>query len=248
LVGEERDDDRRDLLRGDQPAGRRELWTDAPWPIVVEPLLPLPGDLVLGEHPAGIDLIDAHAILAEQRVAEVPRRRLERGFGKAVGEEVRLATVGVDAADVEHASSRGPEVRQRRPRELERHEHVHGHDPLEKLARGGGEIPRRDDRRVVDEPVEPAERRHGQVDEPRGAARVGKLLDMDDRPGRAVTGSDLRGDLAGQIRLETVNDDAGPLGGGATGDRGSDAGSAAGDDHDFVGQLHGGLRWNVERF
>ena len=154
--------------------------------------------------------------------------------------------MGVDATDVEHAAARFPQMWQGGPRQLEGHEHVHRHDPLEEIARRRGEIPRGDDRRIVDDSIEPAKRVDGQVDKPLGTAGIGKLLDMDDRPSFPVSGHDLRGDGAGQVGLEAMDDDARPLGSSAAGDRRADASGAAGDDHDFLCQAHGQFLWWVE--
>ena len=71
-------------------------------------------DLVLagGQDPFGIDLVHAHAVLAQHGIPEVAGHGHERALAHAVVQEGRFAGVSIHAADVEHAAPVGREVGQ----------------------------------------------------------------------------------------------------------------------------------------
>ena len=209
-------------------------------PVLGEAVRPLAQDLVLREHPAGIDLVHPHAVLPEQHVPEVPRHRHERAFRHRVGQQDRLTAVGVDAPDVEHAPVRRPQVRQRRLDEPQRRERVDGEHSLEQRHIGGVDVAGAHAGGVVDHPVEPAEGADSQPDQSLGTACHGEILDVADgsRTARRSGLAQVRHDLRHEVGLEAVDDDAGALRHAPRRDRPADAGGAAGHDHHLVTQTH----------
>jgi hypothetical protein len=118
--------------------------------------------------------------------------------------------------------------------EEERDDRVH----LEHLAKEGRvgalEIARGDDGGVVDDGVEAAETLESEGYEACGTAFFGEVFDVE---GGGI-GADLRDGFFPEITLEPVDDDPGSLGGALLRDGFPDAGAAAGDEDDFVGEAH----------
>ena len=69
-------------------------------------MLALALSFVLGEHPARIDLVHMHAVHTHEGIPQVSGERHERAFANRVGHQIRFATVGIHAADVQHVPAR----------------------------------------------------------------------------------------------------------------------------------------------
>ena len=90
---------RRDLLGEDEAAGGGKDLRDLQVPVRDVSLPLLDALLVLGEHPVGVDLVDPHAVLAVEGVAEVAGEGHERPLARAVGDERGLARRAAGAVD-----------------------------------------------------------------------------------------------------------------------------------------------------
>ena len=97
-----------------RPLGANSFW-QVGGPVFGHPLGLFVAAFVFGEDPAWVDLVYADVVLPHERVAEVAREGHERALGDRVGEEVFLAAIGIDAADVDDRAAGGGEMRQRRP-------------------------------------------------------------------------------------------------------------------------------------
>ncbi len=70
-VGEPVDGSLRDLLGEKDAPGRGEDIGEFGVPVVVHAVFSLPLDLVFGEGPAGVDLVDGDAVFAVQGIAQI---------------------------------------------------------------------------------------------------------------------------------------------------------------------------------
>ncbi len=187
----------------------------------------------VGQDPADVQVVEAHAVVAV-RVGEVARERLQAALREAVVEQVRLPTVRVDRADVEHAALGFFEMRQRRLNQENRRTQVDRHHALEERNRRRLQVRARDDRGVVHDPVDAAKRLHRRGDDLRRTRRVHEIGDAE----RGALGAELLDERLAVGALDAVHQHARTLGDAAFRDGLADTARAAGDDDDFVFQPH----------
>ena len=84
----------------------------------------LPCTFIIGEHPAWIDLVDSHRILAKEGVAEIASERHEGTFAHRIAKQIWFSAVGIDAADIQHSAFCLTKVRQRRLYQKQRRQRV----------------------------------------------------------------------------------------------------------------------------
>ena len=121
---------------------------------------------IIGEHPAGIDLVDSHGILTKQRVAEIASERHKGTFAHRIAKQIWFSAVGIDAADIQHSAFRLTKVRQRCLYQKQRRQRV----DCDRSGKAGGidrvNRTRRYDRGIIDNRIELPECRDGQIDLP----------------------------------------------------------------------------------
>ena len=192
---------------------------------------------VLGEHPAGIDLIHAHAVFTHERVTEVSGEGHESAFGNRVGHQIRLAAPGVDAADVDHAAVSLAQMRQRSLSDEVGHHAIDLEHAAEPFRVGVVDVAEADLCGVVHHGVEFAKGCYGFLDEHLRRVFITEVFENEHGFVRAEFGKR----LFAEIGFEAVDEHACAFGDATLRDGLADAGDAAGDEDDFVFEAHG---WN----